>query len=218
MVETRQKGSYENGARFERISALHLNEDMVGHFGSSDFRTWRCMQMESEHIERMKHIIRACSKKYADWGFKDPRTSLTYPYWAKMLPSHKLIAVYRHYTAVWHRYKWVNPVKNVYRAFFFMVTWCTYNQRILKHMRQKDRQSIPIRYHSLMTTQEELQRLEEFIGRPLPDVRDADLYHSQPGFSPLVLMAKYFVHALTGMNADEIWAALEQLRTTERDR
>ncbi len=93
------------------------------------------------------------------WGWKDPRSSLTLPFWQKLLPGLKVIMCLR------------NPLevarslarRDKFQIAFGLDLWHTYNQRLLS--------SVPP--GNLLTThydvyfnnpQDELRRLLEFIG------------------------------------------------------
>ena len=45
--------------------------------------------------ERVRPIVERCEERGEDWGFKDPRTCLTFPAWRKVLPEHRIVVVYR---------------------------------------------------------------------------------------------------------------------------
>jgi hypothetical protein len=95
------------------------------------------------------------------WGWKDPRTCLTLPFWQQLLPNMRYIICLR------------NPVdvvrsledRNGMSAEKASSLWFTYVSAALKHTEGKPR--LLIFYEDVMDDSlRELQRLAEFIGRP----------------------------------------------------
>lgn len=145
---------------------------------------------------RMRALIRRCEgvareasgdpragtreNAIADWGFKDPRTTLTYPLWRSLLPEHRLIAVFRGFAEVMQHYgvRASQPLRRMRVA----RAWGLYNRLLLEHLRAAPRGSaIGLRFEELMKDDgcAELMRFSEFVGRELCDVRDPSLYRSR---------------------------------------
>lgn len=119
---------------------------------------------------RMVSEISSMSEKYEDWGFKDPRSSLTYGFWKKVLPDHRIIVIYRDPVEVWKRYSRVNRRWYTRRAFD---VWADYNRCILKDTADVDEQDILfIKFEDILGDTAEFNRLEKFTGKTLEDVRD----------------------------------------------
>ena len=75
----------------------------------------------------------ATGKQMAFWGFKDPRTLITWPFWAEALPFACLVGTFRDPIAVaasLHKRDGMPPEK-AYKL------WFDYNQRLLKIYRAK---------------------------------------------------------------------------------
>ncbi len=132
-----------------------------------------------EERERMRRIIADCSARHEDWGFKDPRTCLTYPFWEAELPPHKLILVYRSLSQLLDRYHvsgWRSfNLPRLYRA---LSSWSTYNALALEAIEKGRAPGIVIRFEELMKGDDELDRLRRFVGRQLVDVRDPRLFRN----------------------------------------
>jgi len=110
------------------------------------------------------------SAEHEDWGFKDPRSSLTYGFWKKALPDHRVIVVYRDPVEVWRRYSRVN--RRWYSRQAFDV-WADYNRCILKDAADVVAKNILfIKFGDFLSDSWELDRLIEFTGKGLADVRD----------------------------------------------
>jgi len=132
--------------------------------------------------EKMKAFILRQQQNYADWGFKDPRTVLTYSVWEDLLPDdHKLILVFRHPVEVaGHYLKGKNTLKRQrfgYVRYRSYKIWVTYNERILAIAGRKDPgRHMLIDYNNLMENGNEIDRLSEFTGKKIHDMRKPDLY------------------------------------------
>ncbi|MDJ0753845.1 MAG: sulfotransferase [Ardenticatenaceae bacterium] len=161
-------------------------------------RTWRETAVELD-------------QKFEEWGFKDPRTCLTYPIWEQILPSHKIIVVYRHYNQLIQRYK----VKrwDIFKLFRVLHGWTIYNQKILQAARHSSYPTLFINYEQLMTAQSEFERLCHFVGRPLIDMRKPQLYRNRAvnreGFASLIRL----LTPLLTVHPDALYSRLEKARS-----
>ncbi|RME48598.1 MAG: hypothetical protein D6796_06055 [Caldilineae bacterium] len=209
--------SYDEGNKYERRSTLALNMEILGTdtFNIIDLPAPETLRLTPEQRARMRSIIEECNQRYAHWGFKDPRTTLTYRLWVSELPAHRVIAVYRAPAQIWPRFRY-NGVKYFYtnplRAVKFMRRWCEHNVRILSDLREYAVDFLILNYHALMTTDAEFRRLETFVGQPLQDCRRPDLYRSRLRRAPLLKWAAWWVHRQTGHHPDDIIRRLEALR------
>jgi hypothetical protein len=173
------EGDYDRGTFYERSDARELNQHMIG-FGDPAFEhpAPRSLRFGDEERVRMRQIVRECEAEETSWGFKDPRTCLTYPAWREELPAHRLLVVYRSLEEVWN-HCWRNE-----RDFGFtwrvVRTWCDYNERALAAFERHRGDAILIGYEKLMTDDAEFARLERFVGHPLKDLRDPARYRSRP--------------------------------------
>jgi hypothetical protein len=162
---------------------------------------------ESALLAIRENAGRLCSL-YDDWGFKDPRAALTYPYWKDSLPPHKVIVIYRDPIEVWRRYarvdhKWWS--RTAFRV------WCDYNKCILESVDTGGNADVLVlKFEDVLSTQDEWARLEKFVGRELTDVRD-------PGQSKFSVAKgrrnglKYrFLQKMAGA---EVWAVYQQLES-----
>lgn len=96
------KGFYEN-VRFRRVNDMILadNEYWVKTFSPM---VPDQIQLKPRHIDIMKQLIYEYNDKYENWGFKDPRTCLTYAAWAFVFKEldlkFKTILSYRKFDAI----------------------------------------------------------------------------------------------------------------------
>lgn len=155
-------------------------------------------------------LIDDLNGRYTDWGFKDPRTCLTYPVWQRALPEHKVIIVYRHFDQLIQRYK----VKKWDAARLFRVLhgWTVYNQSNLNVARAALHPTLLLNYEKLMSEEQEFDRLCRFVGRPLVDVRRPQLYRNRATNQQAAGAIKRFITPLLPVYPQELFDQLDGLR------
>lgn len=208
--------SYDQGNKYERDSTKMLNIEILSSYGmrSLHVTTPTTLWMTENQRVRMREIIRSCDERYADWGFKDPRTCLVYPLWASELPEHKIIAIYRSPDELWRRYRPRSIRRRPgepYRAWKFAKRWCEYNANILTYLQNTQMGFLVLDYRRLMTAKTEFDRVQEFVGGELEDRRRIDLYRNRPRESFLIKFAMWLVYKQTGCRPEEIINQLEAL-------
>ncbi|MGB3300298.1 MAG: sulfotransferase [Phormidesmis sp.] len=172
--------TYDQGNQWERESTKQINHAVLNSqdLYSLDISLAK-LKPSSEVKRQIKLTIKSINQNNLHWGFKDPRTCLTYPLWASELPEHRIVAVYRSPTEVWERYQkqGLSKKENIkVTAFKFMRAWSTYNFNILRILKSISSESILINYSDLMSSKETFKALEEFVGLSLLDKRDPSLY------------------------------------------
>src|SRR4030095_10172119 len=82
-------GSYDAGTFFERSAFRALNQELLGPDDPDELnpRPLR-LQLSARQRARMRELVAHGEDGGADWGFKDPRTCLTYEVWRPELPPH----------------------------------------------------------------------------------------------------------------------------------
>lgn len=203
---------YSEGNHFERTSVKELNKELLacGSAHSLNVILRRPIEITLDHRRKVRAIIQSCNERYGDWGFKDPRTCLTYCVWNQELPPHKIIVVYRkfeevlqHYTrSRWRRINLLYPRKALYG-------WMHYNSQIIDHLREINYPFIVISYNELMGGNNEFKSLSDFVGRSLVDCRDSQDYRSREKRLPF--MARLAMFGLTE-KLSQIWSELNHLR------
>ena len=209
--------SYDRGNKYEREATFSLNLEILGlksdrfiHYAAPD-----TLSITEIQRVRMREIIRNCNEAYPHWGFKDPRTALTYPLWVSELPEHKLIVVYRSPGELWPRfcYKPVHHIyKNPYVAWRLVKRWCEHNSNILNYLQNTTMNFLALNYRKLLTMDTEFDRLQEFVGIELCDQRRQDLYRSRSDNYLLLDIATRIVEQQTGCNSEKIIEQFESLR------
>jgi hypothetical protein len=210
--------SYDRGNKYERESTLALNMDILGlnkmTRGASLNLDLSQLRLTENRRARMHEIIQSCNGTYVDWGFKDPRTALVYPFWASELPEHRIIVIYRSPGEIWPRFRdsrW-QTVKNPYNAWKFIMGWCKYNAKILSYLENTRMDFLVLSYREFMASDLEFNRLQEFVGQKLNDQREKSLYRSREKSYPLLKMATWLVYQQTGWTPEEIINQFEILR------
>lgn len=156
---------------------------------------------------RMREGIAKMDAAYDNWGFKDPRAALTYRYWKKVLPPHKVIVIYRDPVEVWRRYSRVT--RRVFSRLAFKV-WGDYNKNILESLPEDN--VLFLNFEDLLSKDSELKKLKLFTHTDIIDIRDpaqsqfrvSDKQRKSLGYKLLNMMAGEKVHKL--------YARLEALR------
>lgn len=207
-------GDYDRGVFFERSDVRELNQRMIG-FGdpAHEHPAPRELRFGDSERERMREIVKACEATGESWGFKDPRTCLTYPLWRQELPPHRVIVVHRSLGEVFSHF-WRNE-RTPGVTWKTVRTWCDYNERALRAVERDPSAALVIRYERLMTQDDEFVRLERFVGHPLTDVRATKRYRSRPE-GRLRLSGVDALRGLLGLSrAEDITARLEALHAAQ---
>jgi GT2 family glycosyltransferase/glycosyltransferase involved in cell wall biosynthesis len=102
------------------------------------------------------------------WGWKDPRNSLTLPFWQDLLPSLKTLIIVRNPLEVAHSMR----ERNGTSYSFGLRLWEIYNRRLIKTARGKDR--LVTHYDCFFEdAKRELRRIANFAGLPDAEVASA---------------------------------------------
>jgi hypothetical protein len=212
--------SYDAGDMFERPETKAINKQLLGVDHNKWLRTYPRDNLAADPALRARadRLVAAMGDGERDWGFKDPRTALTYGFWAAVLPPHRIIAIYREPSALWLRTrrtfgrKWhQNPV----RAYRLLARWLEHNARVRDIVRARPEVSLLLSYDRLMDTPAELARLSAFVGRSLPDRRDAALHRGRTAWTPLLRAARPLAQQRTGCRVDALTAELDALRAEQ---
>ena len=203
---------------FERKLANDLNQSILidagakktirGNVSSLYIPNANSLKLSTRNQEGIKRVIEICNQNYPQWGFKDPRTCLTYPLWNQHLPDHKIIVIYRHFLEILHHKNVLGLQQwNLVRLRKVLHSWMYYNQQIVNALKTTTRPYIVINYRNFVTDVHELDRLSAFVGQNLVDNRKLKLYRSKIDRTQLTWLEKLIVLGLAG----DPFAILEQL-------
>ncbi|MEW6108846.1 MAG: sulfotransferase domain-containing protein [Nitrospirota bacterium] len=159
--------AYDNQAGFwEYKKFIKINDDILDYFGGKwdsppEFPSnWERHAAIIELAKDTKKFIGQRFGKFDTWGWKDPRTSLTKPFWHMILPAMRYIICLR------------NPLdvasslgKREEFSFEKSINlWLIYLSSVLEHV--KNSNFFIISYEDLMENwQQEVQRLSYFLGK-----------------------------------------------------
>ena len=205
---------YDDGNKWERDSTKQVNHAILGSAGAFSLETLgRRLQFGAAERARMREAIAACTPRHAEWGFKDPRTCLTYHLWAGELPPHRIVAVFRRPEEAWAHY-WASSTGRRRLTVFrnCLAQWCGYNAAILSALDRTTQPFIVIDYARLMTDPAELARLEQFVDPPLVDRRDPRMRRSRAQRSVDYRVARAWHRLWGGASPEAITDRLEALR------
>ena len=102
------------------------------------------------------------------WGWKDPRNSLTLPFWQDLLPGLRTLIVVRNPLEVAHSMR----ERNGTSYSFALRLWEIYNRRLVEVANEKDR--LVTRYDAFFEdTESELRKILQFAGLKDTELRNA---------------------------------------------
>ncbi len=84
----------------ENRDLRELNDDVLSYSGGTWDDPPETLSWDRTHAERRDALIGTFISQRGSWGFKDPRTVLTLPFWRQALPNMKLVGTFRHPMAV----------------------------------------------------------------------------------------------------------------------
>ena len=164
--------SYDKGNQFEREEPLFINNLILQSEGLQSLS----ISPNKKKIDQSSSIlslVKELNSQYAMWGFKDPRTCLTYDHWKPFLPVHKIIVVYRKPQSVAYHY-----CRKGFRDYIRALNrYMQYNSRIYKI--GKEKKALFVSYDKLLNSKKEYMRLSKFVGFDLSDVVDPRLNRSK---------------------------------------
>ena len=180
---------YKHGLKHERQSTSKINKEILGDDGWHSMRDVPSQPLDPLVRRKMEQVVAKCNEASSDWGFKDPRTCLTYHHWQEVLPAHKIIAIYRNPAqVVGHVFSgYRRPDKKLIKGFKSISGWKTYNQMLLNIVRAKDAsEALLLNYEDFMSSQQATEKLETFTGQSITDARKKDHFNVKEQHHPLL--------------------------------
>ena len=153
---------------WEHLGFVALNDQLLSELGGAwDLPPKADEDFMSPQLDPLRLKARLLIEKFNSatvWGWKDPRNSLTLPFWQQLLPGLKSVVVVRNPLEVVHS-MWE---RNGTSYSFGLRLWEIYNRRLLETANGQDRL---IANYGLFFQEPELQlrRITNFIG--LPDAK-----------------------------------------------
>lgn len=212
-------GGYDAGNKMERASAKMVNNAILGSNNkfSLDITMPKKLNFGDVQQNMMRQMIQICADSNRDWGFKDPRTCLTYSLWRAHLESHRLVFIFRSPEEVWSHYWASARFYEKPKIFFkFIRRWCEYNSSgMLSALQSKENPCIFISYSELMASSKEWDRLQMFVGRQLHDSRSSKMYRQRSSIGKLYKLALALHLIFGGDDPNILFSKLSNLRSTQ---
>lgn len=179
--------SYDSGNKYERQETKALNYQILNCVKTYSLNIINSVgnnTIKEIHLKEINKLIIRLNHKYDNWGFKDPRTCLTFPVWKEYLNEVRLIVVYRDPLEIWMHYKKRNPILlsmlNLQICWKSITAWYVYYKNIISYLDDLSQDKfIIINYNKFMVDNREFKRLEDFVDISLNDRRNPDLYRGK---------------------------------------
>lgn len=120
----------------ERFDVMDLQGDILEASGGSWSSPPAVVQWQPEHVERAQRILAEHAGEPV-WGFKDPRTLLTFDGWRQLVPALEAVGIFRHPLRVAQSLQ----SRNDLALEAGLALWSAYNERLVEIHR---RQPLPI--------------------------------------------------------------------------
>jgi hypothetical protein len=153
---------------FEHLRFVALNDELLRRLGGSwnnppEFRAGWEITPEVEALTKQgKKLIKRLNGRYY-WGWKDPRNSLTLPFWRRIIPDLRLVICVRNPLEVAHSLRKRGDLIGL--PYFLL--WLVYYRELLSSTSPEER--VVTHYESYFqdpTT--ELKRVADLIGMTMP--------------------------------------------------
>jgi hypothetical protein len=153
---------------FEHLRFVALNDEILRRLGGSwnnppEFPArWETMREVDALTKQAKKLIKRLSGRYY-WGWKDPRNSLTFPFWRRITPDLRLVICVRNPLEVAHSLRKRGDLLGI--SHFLL--WLTYYRELLAWTLPEDR--VVTHYESYFQDPScELKRVADRIGLEVP--------------------------------------------------
>lgn len=215
-----ESDKYDKGGKYEHPEFQKINMDILNLIDDQVFqlRVLDCPKiLEESYKDRMLRLIDTQNNRFKNWGFKDPRTVVTFRLWREQLPEHRVIAIYRDPASNWPRTRWRGLRKrytNAWRAFIHLRQWYEYNDSILSIGSEYGNDFILLNYEKLMQTDFEINRLSSFLGKEIEDRRKFGMYRNKSQGDVLFRLIKWAMN-YGKYSPDKMLNKLEQLHSQQ---
>jgi GT2 family glycosyltransferase/glycosyltransferase involved in cell wall biosynthesis len=157
---------------WEHLGFVALNDELLSELGGAwDMPPKPDESFTSSRLDPLRMKARLLIDGFGStqvWGWKDPRNSLTLPFWQELLPGLKTLIVVRNPLEVAHSMR----ERNGTSYSFGLRLWEIYNRRLLQAAPEKDR--LVTQYDSFFTdAKSELRRIARFAGLPDSELANA---------------------------------------------
>ena len=124
---------------WEHLGFVALNDELLSELGGAwDLPPKRDENFAHARLDPLRMKARLLVEKFDSaglWGWKDPRNSLTLPFWQNLLPGMRTLIMVRNPLEVAHSMK----ERNGTSYSFGLRLWEIYNQHVIDTAREQDR-------------------------------------------------------------------------------
>ena len=117
---------------WEHLGFVALNDELLGQLGGAwDLPPKRDENFADARLDPLRMKARLLIERFDStgfWGWKDPRNSLTLPFWQDLLPGMKMLIMVRNPLEVAHSMK----ERNGTSYSFGLRLWEIYNRRLIE--------------------------------------------------------------------------------------
>jgi len=157
---------------WENLRFVALNDEILNELGGAwDLPPDPSEDFQNVRLDPLRKKARSLIDDFAFaklWGWKDPRNSLTLPFWQALLPALKVLIVVRNPLEVAYSMR----SRNGTSYSFGLRLWEIYNRRLIAAARGKE--SLVTDYDSFFEGPETtLKRIADFIGLPSSGINNA---------------------------------------------
>ncbi|PYJ66798.1 MAG: hypothetical protein DME78_03810, partial [Verrucomicrobia bacterium] len=157
---------------WEHLGFAALNDELLNELGGAwDLPPKTDETFEHARLDRLRMKAQLLIEPFNSaglWGWKDPRNSLTLPFWQDLLPGVKTLIMVRNPLEVAHSMK----ERNGTSYSFGLRLWEIYNKRLIETASKQER--LVTHYDLFFENAEaELRRIAHFTGLPDSEVQKA---------------------------------------------
>ena len=157
---------------WEHLGFVALNDELLNKLGGAwDLPPKPNETFEHPRLDPLRMKARLLIEGFASasaWGWKDPRNSLTLPFWQGLLPKLKTVIIVRNPLEVAYSMR----ERNGTSYSFGLRLWEIYNRRVIETASKQERL---VTHYDLFfeDAASELRRIARFVGLPDADVTNA---------------------------------------------
>lgn len=230
MCEDFDRGiTYDAGNKYERLEFLIYNTAIldirVSTFSSDIVETADDLSL-SKHPRTLGRLIEKrvseISSGHRNWGFKDPRTCMTYRAWRKHLPEHRVLVSFRNpYEVAAHLARSVRKIrmlKRIRRIAGGLNSWYLHNRNIVEYHREAEGRFMFIDYNRFMSGggDDYMERISEFCGMEIRDLRDINLYRNRmEELSSAEKVVKNMGSLFIARKVEELYSRLKDIEASQ---
>ena len=157
---------------WEHLGFVGLNDELLDALGGAwDLPPKTNENLSKDRLDQLRMKARLLIEGFDSgpiWGWKDPRNSLTLPFWEDLLPGLKTLIIVRNPLEVAYSMRKRNGTSYA----FGLRLWEIYNRRLIEAAGERDRL---LTHYDLFfeNAERELQRIANFVGLPDAKIHNA---------------------------------------------